>query len=96
MRKFSPEFYVFCTPRNDPDANSYIKIIEPDCLFAGAVFVIHYIKIRRRFGFFGRYILKYHYDVIEPPADSKADTKGREFKNLIGDIIFDIWDKYYS
>lgn len=92
-RNFGEDFYIFCTPKDDPTTNSYIKITEVDSPFSGVVFVINYIKLVKKL--WGGYKLKYDYNIIEPPQNGAADTSGAAFKNLVGDIIVDIWEKFY-
>lgn len=93
-RNFGPDFYIFCTPKDDPDANSYIKIIDPESPFMGVVFVINWIKVVRKL--WGGYKLKYDYTIIEPPEDTAVKTDDPTFKHFVGDIIVDIWEKHYA
>ena len=62
--------------------------------FAGVVFVINWIKLRKKyFGIFGPYELKYHYSVVNEESVLKKNDPKLHF--LVGQIIEDVWEKYY-
>lgn len=65
-----------------------------DGSLAGLTFVVNWIKLRKKhFGVFGPYILKYHYSVVDMPSHPPPDSG--ELNTLVGQIIEDVWEKYY-
>jgi len=93
LSKFDGDFYIFATPKDDPDSNSHIKVMEGE--FAGVIFVVNYIKLRKKhFNLFGKYVLRYDYTLIECPEGLIHPNVG--FDHLVGEIIEDIWEKYYA
>lgn len=60
----------------------------------GSIFVVNWIKIRKKYwGLFGPYALKYHYTLIQSADDASVDMK--PLPALVGQIIEDVWEKYY-
>lgn len=89
--KFTEDSYVFLTP-NDPDECQYVKIIDPDLKYAGVIVKIDYIKIEEK-GFKKQPLLSYHYNIIEYPINAMDDRK--KFDIFVGDLILDIYDRFY-
>lgn len=96
MNNLDDDFYVFCAPKDDPNSNSHIKIIDPDSPAAGMIFVVNWVKVRKKyFDLFGPYVLSYHYTILCPPEGKSFPENTKAYDPLVGVIIEDVWAKYY-